>query len=226
MGTLAREVTAKYKAEHKAEIAADIREGMAAEENDVVWKGLLARRLVDRRTSGVHPKNFINLAGQRFGKYLVVAQTGHNEANAARWTCLCECGQVTVVAGQDLRRGKATRCKKCSSARIDISGTTVGELSVGLWTAGTNVRQGRYAVTCSCGTLVALTPKQLKTMTACQGCRAAARRTARAAAKMPQTGCAASSASDAAESTESTLRRNHNVTDHDLDFTNEELRHV
>ena len=52
----------------------------------------------------------IDLTGATFGRLTVVARAENANSGAARWTCKCECGGVSITASYDLRRGHATSC--------------------------------------------------------------------------------------------------------------------
>lgn len=53
----------------------------------------------------------INLGGQRFGKLVVsaLAETGRRR----KWRCICDCGNVSIVAADNLRSGNSTACGRC-----------------------------------------------------------------------------------------------------------------
>lgn len=56
----------------------------------------------------------INEEGNRYGKLLVISRSDQiivsgNEARAA-WTCICDCGKITTVAGRYLRNGDVKSC--------------------------------------------------------------------------------------------------------------------
>lgn len=53
--------------------------------------------------------NFIDLTGLRFGRLLVVSRS-ENKGNMTRWNCVCDCGNETVVYGNNLRRGYTNSC--------------------------------------------------------------------------------------------------------------------
>ncbi len=62
---------------------------------------------------------FIDLTGQRFGKWTVLAYgwkvrspDGRNQH--ARWRCRCECGAIEFVWGHTMRRGASTQCVACA----------------------------------------------------------------------------------------------------------------
>jgi hypothetical protein len=50
-----------------------------------------------------------DLTNMRFGKWLVIGRAP-NRAGQLRWTCLCECGNRSIIAGNSLRCGKSTSC--------------------------------------------------------------------------------------------------------------------
>lgn len=52
----------------------------------------------------------IDLVGQRFGRLTVLELAGRTTARQAAWRCVCDCGMVTIVRGQDLRNGHTTSC--------------------------------------------------------------------------------------------------------------------
>lgn len=51
----------------------------------------------------------IDLDGQFFGRLRVIARD-KNRHGKARWLCVCECGNETVVFGAQLRSGKTQSC--------------------------------------------------------------------------------------------------------------------
>lgn len=52
----------------------------------------------------------IDLTGQKFGRLTVTARSGKTKAGKLLWSCVCDCGATTVVAGGDLRSGKQKSC--------------------------------------------------------------------------------------------------------------------
>ena len=68
---------------------------------------------------GKHPKNFIDITGQRFTKLVVIEQappkTGHTY-----WRCRCDCGNECVVAGAKLKSGET---RSCGCIRKEIAPT-------------------------------------------------------------------------------------------------------
>lgn len=62
----------------------------------------------------------IDLTGRRFGRLVVQGYAG-NRGGMTIWTCLCDCGNTTVVYGNNLRRGYTVSCgcyrHECENAR-------------------------------------------------------------------------------------------------------------
>ena len=52
----------------------------------------------------------IDLTGQRFNRLSVISRAGTDKRGEARWECLCDCGNKTVVLGSHLRRGETQSC--------------------------------------------------------------------------------------------------------------------
>ena len=51
----------------------------------------------------------IDLTGQKFGK-LTVMERAVGPPKKTKWKCACDCGNSSVVFGQNLRRGHTTSC--------------------------------------------------------------------------------------------------------------------
>lgn len=71
---------------------------------------------------------FIDLAGQRFGKLTVIKRAENNKSGAAMWMCRCDCGNEKVTSGGALRSGFTKSCG-CITA-IDLIGQRFGKLVV------------------------------------------------------------------------------------------------
>ena len=52
----------------------------------------------------------IDIAGQKFGRLLVVSQVSIPGRGKAHWNCTCDCGNHCVVSGVNLRRGRTKSC--------------------------------------------------------------------------------------------------------------------
>lgn len=55
-------------------------------------------------------RNFKDIEGQTFGRLLVLCIAGVNSNGSTVWCCLCECGNLTLVAGDRLRRRITKSC--------------------------------------------------------------------------------------------------------------------
>lgn len=60
----------------------------------------------------------IDLAGQRFGRLIVLELIGH-QGRKRSWRCLCDCGREHVAAGGNLRSKRASRTSSCGCLRLD-----------------------------------------------------------------------------------------------------------
>ncbi|GDY37246.1 hypothetical protein [Acidovorax sp. NB1] len=60
----------------------------------------------------------LDIAGQRFGRLLVMARDGKSPNGNARWLCACDCGASTVRASASLRSGVALSCGCLRKERV------------------------------------------------------------------------------------------------------------
>ncbi len=65
--------------------------------------GCLARELSSKR-------RFVDMAGQRYGRLLVLSPTEYKRGDHAKWRCLCDCGNEIIVIGKNMRRGMTSSC--------------------------------------------------------------------------------------------------------------------
>jgi len=71
--------------------------------------------------------NAIDLTGQRFGRLLVQAlYSGGPGIKHRKWSCLCDCGNRTIVFGGSLRSGQSTSCDCLRRDRVVDSRTLPG----------------------------------------------------------------------------------------------------
>lgn len=60
---------------------------------------------------GPFPKGrLVDMQGWKFGKLTVLSKAGNRPDGAPLWACLCECGELTLVASGNLRNGKTNSC--------------------------------------------------------------------------------------------------------------------
>lgn len=55
-------------------------------------------------------KAFIDETGNTYGKLTVLSRGENTPFGQAKWKCLCECGTITVVSGNQLRTGGTRSC--------------------------------------------------------------------------------------------------------------------
>lgn len=55
-------------------------------------------------------KRIVNLAGQRFGRLLVLEEDMTNDEKKAKWICKCDCGNIVSVYGHNLKYGTTKSC--------------------------------------------------------------------------------------------------------------------
>ena len=64
----------------------------------------------------------IDLTGLKFGKLSVIERAGSTKHGAVKWRCVCECGNETIVIGDELRKGNTRSCgclaKEVTSTRM------------------------------------------------------------------------------------------------------------
>lgn len=68
----------------------------------------------------------IDLTGKRFGKLIVLSRNEANSKdNKPLWLCLCDCGNLTITRGSNLKKGCTKSCGKCVSTIFEIDGEIV-----------------------------------------------------------------------------------------------------
>lgn len=77
-----------------------------------------------------------NMVGKRVGRLLVLEEVGRNKWGSILWKCLCNCGTIKVVNGNNLRRGHTKSCgclnreKVSETNKIDLKGQRFSRLTV------------------------------------------------------------------------------------------------
>jgi hypothetical protein len=67
---------------------------------------------------------WLDLAGQRFGRLLVLSRGPRDRQGNAQWECVCDCGTATVVRGFCLRDGNTQSCG-CLNREASVVKNTV-----------------------------------------------------------------------------------------------------
>lgn len=65
----------------------------------------------------------IDLAGQKFGRLVVLSRAENDKFGNAHWLCQCDCGAVHTVRGLDLRSGHSRSCGCLQRERAEVSAT-------------------------------------------------------------------------------------------------------
>lgn len=86
-----------------------------------------------------------NLAGQAFGRLVVLGEVfGHKKAHR-RWLCRCECGVTTEVSHPHLKGGKITSCGCFRSEATAAAMTVHGQARRGARTRAYKIWSGMVA---------------------------------------------------------------------------------
>jgi len=78
-------------------------------------------------------KNTIDLTGQRFGKLLVLNIDIAIPGGELKWTCQCDCGNITSVRSTNLRKNIIKSCGCYRKERLTIHGDSFTQLHI-CWT--------------------------------------------------------------------------------------------
>lgn len=76
----------------------------------------------------------IDITGQRFGNIIITKRVESDKHGQAQFEYLCDCGNLKIGRGIDIRNGKITSCgckkkERMSKNQIDISGNTYHDLT-------------------------------------------------------------------------------------------------
>lgn len=110
----------------------------------------------------------IELAGQRFGKLVVIRKDRQDKWNRWEWLCRCDCGSEVVVKSNNLRTGNSQSCgcekRVLGKTVIDITGQRFGRLTV-LGRDMTKVAEGKtfWVCECDCGNTLSVFKGHLTT---------------------------------------------------------------
>lgn len=111
----------------------------------------------------------VNL-GDKYGKLTVIKKSEARDAfGKIKYDCLCECGRVTSVTSNSLKRGNTKSCGHCTDIGV---GDRFGKLTI----AGISEKKGPrgaliYDCVCDCGNLTSVRASNLKSgLTRSCGC--------------------------------------------------------
>ena len=101
----------------------------------------------------------IDLTGKQFGKLTVIEEySERTPQGSVQWLCKCECGNTTIVSGDNLRRNHTLSCgclhKESAQKRlIDLTGQHFGYLTVLEKGHSDRNRTVYWKCKCDCGTI-------------------------------------------------------------------------
>lgn len=74
-----------------------------------------------------------NCIDQRFGRLIVIDYAGTNKGRHALWKCKCDCGNIIITTGNNLRSGNTESCGCMASERLVRRNTKHGESQTRLY---------------------------------------------------------------------------------------------
>lgn len=108
------------------------------------------------------------LIGQRFGKLVVIEDSGERKATSILWRCKCDCGGEILVKRHQLTSDCITSCGCIPKKRTvfvgaeDLTGRQFGELKVLRRVENDKNNKVCWLCQCSCGNLHTVTALKLK----------------------------------------------------------------
>ena len=112
-----------------------------------------------------------NLAGQRFGRLLVIERAPNSKRGSARWYCLCDCGSKRIVGAYPLRSGRSKSCG-CKESTILKVGQRYGMLLVVKKAEETGIHfRNIWTCKCDCGNEVNMRGSTLVRGSTSCGCK-------------------------------------------------------
>ena len=107
----------------------------------------------------------IDLTGQKFEKLTAIRPVGVNKCGQKLWECICNCGNTTIVASSNLRRGSTRSCGCLMWPVKDLTGQKFGKLQV-LYRVKEKGhgkrRSARWLCRCECGRETVVDSSSLK----------------------------------------------------------------
>ena len=76
---------------------------------------------------------FVDLTGSSFGKLTVLKRSEESAKNGVKWVCQCDCGNVTIVRGNDMKMGKTLSCGCTKKSGTHRSHSKTGTRLYRIW---------------------------------------------------------------------------------------------
>jgi len=99
----------------------------------------------------------IDITGNKYNKLLVLGLDHRDKGRRSYWKCLCECGNETIVEGNNLKRGTTKSCgcfntqRRSEVHKKDLKGQSFSRLVVLEDVGRTEDKTVIYDCVCSCG---------------------------------------------------------------------------
>lgn len=74
-----------------------------------------------------------NIVGQRFGRLIVIKDTGVRKNEEVAWLCRCDCGSLLYVRGYNLRSGQTRSCGCLLQEKIRTHGESKRNKLYKIW---------------------------------------------------------------------------------------------
>lgn len=109
-----------------------------------------------------------DLTGRRFGKLVVIGDSGERDHRSILWRCRCDCGGEILAIGSRLTSGNIDNCgcvpkkRTVFGAAEDLRGRRFGELTALYRAENDRFNNTRWVCRCSCGTLRTVATVKLK----------------------------------------------------------------
>ena len=79
---------------------------------------------------GINMPKLIDLTGQRFGRLTVIKRNDENLNRKPAWVCKCDCGNIKIVRGTDLRQGKVQSCGCLQKEKLEQRNNNRGKIQL------------------------------------------------------------------------------------------------
>jgi len=109
-----------------------------------------------------------NMVGKQFGRLTVLEEAGRSKYGAVLWKCLCNCGTIKIVNGNELRRGDTKSCgclnkeRLSETSKIDLKGQRFGRLVVLKEVGRDKCCRVLWGCKCDCGNKTIVNSNSLK----------------------------------------------------------------
>lgn len=109
----------------------------------------------------------LNLVGQKFGRLLVIEFT-YVRNGCSYWRCLCDCGEYSIVRGNNLKDNHTESCgcyhrqRAAEVCRLDLIGRKFGRLVVLENVGKDKCGSSQFFCGCDCGNKVVVRGSSLK----------------------------------------------------------------